>query len=91
MTLNLRLFSLRELMSYSSMAYELGRFRHGKKEGKVSHRGTVAEEDRQSIPSLTLPLCGKFCPICNGWNEFTGQKLLGCHKTLLEVEDSDGK
>mmetsp|Transcript_10699 Transcript_10699/g.18264 ORF Transcript_10699/g.18264 Transcript_10699/m.18264 type:complete len:1056 (+) Transcript_10699:111-3278(+) len=47
------------------MAYELGRFRLGQKEGK-------------------------FCPICNGWNEYSGKELSGCKNTLLEVSDAAG-
>lgn len=47
------------------MAYELGRFRLGQKEG-IS------------------------CPICNGWNEYSGIELSGCDNKLLEVSDAAG-
>ena len=30
---------------------------------------------------------GKNCPICGGWNEYTGKKLSGCRNRLLEVFD----
>jgi len=46
------------------MAYELGRFRNGYKEGKN-------------------------CPICGGWNEYTGKNLTSCGNVLLEVVDID--
>lgn len=48
-----------------AMAYELGRFRLGQKEGK-------------------------YCPICNGWNEYSGKELSGCKNMLLEVSDVAG-
>jgi hypothetical protein len=32
---------------------------------------------------------GKYCPICGGWNEYTGKKLIGCRNRLLEVYDGE--
>jgi hypothetical protein len=28
---------------------------------------------------------GKDCPICGGWNEYTGKKLSSCSNRLVEV------
>ncbi|KAL7493687.1 hypothetical protein ACHAWT_010569 [Skeletonema menzelii] len=59
--------NIAELMegNIDTMAYELGRFRLGQKEGK-------------------------YCPICNGWNECSGTDLSMCRNMLVEVEDAAG-
>ena len=31
---------------------------------------------------------GKSCPICGGWNEYNGKKLISCHNKLMEVTDA---
>lgn len=32
---------------------------------------------------------GKNCPVCGGWNEYTGKKLTSCKNRLLEVSDGN--
>ncbi|KAL3784494.1 hypothetical protein HJC23_013637 [Cyclotella cryptica] len=50
----------------ANMSYELGRFRNGKKEGKL-------------------------CPICGGWNDYIGKKLMSCYNLIMEVSDFSGR
>ncbi|KAL7522106.1 hypothetical protein ACHAWX_006795 [Stephanocyclus meneghinianus] len=34
---------------------------------------------------------GKLCPICGGWNDYTGKKLTSCSNMLMEVSDFRGQ
>ncbi|KAL7468826.1 hypothetical protein ACHAXS_009057 [Conticribra weissflogii] len=34
---------------------------------------------------------GKKCPICGGWNDYNGKKMIGCRSLLMEVCDAEGR
>mmetsp|Transcript_31405 Transcript_31405/g.65726 ORF Transcript_31405/g.65726 Transcript_31405/m.65726 type:complete len:450 (+) Transcript_31405:1-1350(+) len=53
-------------------------------EGKIEHMSYELGRFRNNYKE------GKNCPICGGWNDYTGKKLTSCSNGLVEVSDKDG-
>mmetsp|Transcript_30569 Transcript_30569/g.64684 ORF Transcript_30569/g.64684 Transcript_30569/m.64684 type:complete len:1068 (-) Transcript_30569:106-3309(-) len=52
-------------------------------EGKIDHMSYELGRFRHNYKE------GKNCPICGGWNDYTGKKLTSCNNRLLEVSDGE--
>ena len=52
-------------------------------EGRIAHMAYEMSRFRNGLKE------GKDCPICGGWNEYTGKNLVSCTNRLVEVCDSE--